>query len=225
MDFQSTYASHPRYQHLVNLSQQYAAPSGTYAGRNNDVITTRISKLNPQRLVRLYRGPFPYWYGATKFLVAFLLSRCLEDFPTIPKSAYLPPESLSLIPDSYQMTMRCTHDTGTFDICTYDVLFNNLGYNTSNWPTSRFPSSNRGLAVPNLATDPKSAFLYWLVVEDTELAPYFDLSSNCTAPEYIHDLEHLRSCTASVKVGPSGYPASCQNLAAEANQRLDDWSS
>lgn len=223
VDFENTYSSHPRYTHLVNVLEGYASGTGSFAGVNNNVLTTRLARLNFQRIARQVSqsanpGQHPSTYSYSKFLIALLLSSCLES-STIPKTTYLPPGFMNVVPDSYHLGMLC-HPAVTFYQCTYDAFFETLGYVTDDWPMN-FYREHRSLAVPNFSTEPKSALLYWLVVQDSELAPYFNLSPNCTSVEYDHNVEKVRTCKAAIKPGAS----MCSDLAAAAYSSLAQWPS
>ena len=91
------------------------------------------------------------------------------------------------------------------------------------WPTSRFPASNRSFGLPALDTNPESALLYWLVVQDPDLGLYFELTPDCTDAEYNHAIEEKRHSKASIRHVPPGQPLSCINLATTAKWYLDQW--
>jgi hypothetical protein len=226
--FHASAGTHPRYQHLVDLDWMFPESGGS--ATNNTLTTARFTRLNFRRVAnQLYRsvdpGQDPRTFQHAKFLIALLLSDCLET-TTIPKSAYLPPQFLNVVPDGYHLGMVCD-PSQIFPPCDYDVAFENLYYVTDNWTLSRF-TSNPNLAVQPFLVEPKSLLLYALIKEaeeqgDGSLTPYFNLSPSCRAGIYDHGGNGVGHCKAWVK--PSGCEPTCQQLAAASYQALQQWTS
>ena len=177
--FIGTYGSHPRYRSLKNVVEHYTdnIQPAEYDGRSNELLNTRISKLNFQRLVKSYQaGGLVGAYDHTKRLMAFLLSACQRGNSTrLVRSAFLPPGFSNLMPPDPNYTnslgrpfarldMQCNaNEIDTRDDCNYDLLFSKLGYDTSSWPMSEYPSVNRSLALPPFEVSrPEAAFLHYL---------------------------------------------------------------
>jgi len=217
---------------LEHLEEHYAVVASHYDGRNNAVLSTRISKLNFQRLVERYRGgtPVTSTYTYTKHLVALLLTRCLQDWGSsqIERSDYLPPGFSNLVPLGFKMDTQCDANQAiSHGKCNYDRIFGTLGYDTLHWPTSLFPETNRSLSVTALDTRPEAAFLYWLRDRDPgDLGPHVSVtsSSNCTTPQVDHQELGRTACTAEIPmVADKADQNACLSLAAVAKQRLSQW--
>ena len=232
LQFMASYQAHPRYSWLEQVEEHYAVVGDHFDGRNNAVLSTRFSKLNFQRLAERYRGGSPVidTYTRTKHLVAFLLTRCLQDWGSsqITRSQYLPPGFSNLVPHGFKMDMKCAAlHASTYGKCNYDRIFGALGYDTLHWPTSFFPALNRSLSVTALNTRPEAALLYWIRDRDVgSLGPYVNDTSpmTCVNPQSDHQEEGRTACTAEIPMaaGKADQNA-CLSLAAVAKQQLSLW--
>ncbi len=232
LQFLASYQADPRHMWLENVPAHYAVVGNHFEGRNNAVLTTRFAKLNFQRLVERYRGGSPVsdTYTHTKRLIAFLLTRCLQDWGSlgIERSDYLPPGFSNLVPLGFEIDMQCdASQLSTYGKCNYDQIFGALGYDTLNWPTSFFKEVNRSFSVPALDVRPATAFLYWLRDRDLgDIGTYIEDTSppTCTTPEVDH-LEHGRtSCTAEITLtGGNADQNACTALATAARDDLSQW--